>query len=81
MGLGEDATGEFSVVATADAIRAVADVVGLEHVALGSGFDAGRATPIPPDHLILLTQVRLFRVARGVCVWYGGGVGVCVAVR
>ena len=48
-----------SVTAVARAMRYVADLVGVEHVALGSDFDGAVTTPMDATGLPLLTQALL----------------------
>lgn len=55
----DTAVGEATVTAVARAMRYVADLVGVEHVALGSDFDGAVTTPIDAAGLPLLTQALL----------------------
>lgn len=53
------ATCDVGVKAIVRAVRAAVDAAGAEHVALGSDFDGGTATPFDTTGLVLLTEALL----------------------
>ncbi len=55
----ETAVGEPTIPAVVRAMRYVADLVGVEHVALGSDFDGAITAPIDASGLPLLTEALL----------------------
>ena len=54
-----DATCDTTLDAIVRSIRYAVDLVGVDHVALGSNFDGGRATPIDAAGLAHLTQTLM----------------------
>ena len=59
VGLWEKAVCGTSAAATAEAMRHVADLVGVEHVALGSDYDGTVSVPFDATGLPLLTEALL----------------------
>ncbi len=59
LALFEPAMCENSVEETAGAMRYVADLVGVKHVALGSDFDGASTTSIDASGLVLLTEALM----------------------
>lgn len=59
IGFWREAVGDRDTGAIARAIRYTADLVGIDHVALGSDFDGGVRTPFDAGGISLLTQALL----------------------
>lgn len=59
LGFWEEAAGGQSVNDIARAIRYTADLIGVEHVSLGSDFDGAVAIPFDASQIILLTEALM----------------------